>query len=464
MPPSFAERLSALDASFIEVETTGSHMEIGALAVFELGPLRTDGGGVDFERIARFVEAALPHVPHHRQRIHRPPVVHQPYWVDDDQFRLRYHVRHTALPRPGTDRQLKRLTGQIFSQRLDLARPLWELWVVEGLQDERFAVVFKAHHCLADGIAGAGILAELFGAREKEPEPWQPRPIPPPSELLRTEVEHRADGVPKLLAAIRHASSHPEEESAKLFEAATGAVETLRIGLSPARPSPFNPRRIGPHRRFDGCRLDLEEMKAVKRSLGGKLNDVVLAIASGALRRYLERQGEPLEDQRQFRALVPVNTRRDDGGAGNRVALMFVPLPLHIEEPRARYDKLLERTEHSKHEGGHAMASELFEDVANWTATSLVTVLMKLATFRHAFNVIITNVPGPPFPMDLLGAPLKSIYPRVPLYETQALGIALFSYDGGMFWGLNADWSSQAELHLLVEDIQTSFAELLALA
>ncbi|MEZ4446259.1 MAG: wax ester/triacylglycerol synthase family O-acyltransferase [Polyangiaceae bacterium] len=460
MAPHFADRLSALDASFLDIETTGSHMEIGAVATFELGPLRTEDGGVDFARIARFVESSLPRVPRYRQRILRAPIVDQPYWVDDHQFRLNYHLRHTALPRPGDERQLHRLAGRIFGHCLDPARPLWELWVVEGLRDDRFALIFKAHHALADGIAGAGILTEILTGTERDPEPWTPRPPPPPHELLQAEVTHRAAGVPRLVSALRDAAAHPLDQASTLRDAATGALETLRVGLSQARPSPLNPPHIGPHRRFDACRLDLEAMKAVKRSLGGTINDVVLTVATGAIARYLERLGEPLDDPRDFRALVPVNTRQDTGIAGNRVALMFVPLPLALRDPIARHTEICRRTAHAKHEGGHATASELFEDVANWTATTLVTALMKVATFRRAFNVVITNVPGPPFAMHLLGARLLAVHPRVPLYENQALGLALFSYDGGMYWGLNTDWSSGAHPHLLVQDIQTTFAEL----
>jgi WS/DGAT/MGAT family acyltransferase len=464
MTTPFAERLTALDASFLDIETRGSHMDIGALAILEKGELRTADGGIDFPRIERLVEVNLSKVPRHRQRLVRVPVLAQPYWVDDAQFRLSYHVRHTALPRPGSERQLKRLTGRIFSQRLDPDRPLWELWVVEGLEGERFAMVLKAHHCLADGIAGAGILLELFMAEEREPPSWTPRPAPSPRALIEMELRHRAGGWRKLTGGLRAAAADPRSSLRNAREVVHGAVDTLAAGVTQARSTSLNPRHVGPHRRFDTCRMDLEELKEVKRRLGGKLNDVVLAVATGALHAFLRRREGTHDRDVAFRALVPVSTRGKDGGLGNRVALMLVSLPIDAEEPLERYRLVREATDHAKLESGHASASELFEDVANWTATTLVADLLKLAMTRRSFNVVITNVPGPPFELSLLGAPLSAIYPRVPLYENQALGIALLSYHGGMYWGLNADWSRVDDLHVLASALDASFAELLGAA
>ena len=411
----FAERLSALDASFLDLETYGSRMQIGALALFDAAPLTLEHGGIDFDRIARFVEGAIEAVPRYRQRILRAAGVTQPYWVDDDHFRLGYHVRHTALPAPGTMRQLKRLTGRVFSQKLEHDRPLWQLWVVEGVEDGRFAMIFTAHHCLADGIAGAGILQALFTSPEREPKPWTPRAIPSRTELLAAEVKHRTEGLAKVPELVRHGAEEPRAALDAARRVVEEGMSTLNMGVSAASASPLNPPHIGPHRRFDVCRFDLNEMKRVKNELGGKLNDVVLAVAAGGIGRYLRRRGEDPASLDDFRALIPVNTR---GGAtqstGNAVALMYARLPLAIEDPVERYRAVLAETRHAKSEAGHARASELFESLADRTATALVTGLMRLATARRSYNVVITNVPGPPLTLSLLGAPLRRIYPEVP--------------------------------------------------
>lgn len=460
----FAERLSALDASFLDLETYGSRMQIGALATFDATPVARDSGGIDFERIARFVEGALEAVPRYRQRIARARGLGHPYWIDDDHFRLRYHLRHAALPAPGDERQLKRLAGRVFSQRLDRDRPLWQLWVVEGLEGDRFALVFSVHHCLADGIAGAGILRALFTASEQARPPWTPRPAPSRAGLLAMEIRHRARAVAAVPGRIRRGAQAPRRTFETARDAMQRALATLRTGLSAASPSPLNPRHIGPHRRFDACRLDLDAMKAVKNAHGGHLNDVVLAVAAGALGRYLRRRGQDPTELDDFRALVPVSTRTGaSAAAGNAVALMYVRLPLEETDPLTRYRAVLAETHRAKVDAGYAQTSALLESVADATATSLVTGLMRVTVARRSYNVVITNVPGPPFPLSLLGARMEAVYPEVPLYDNQALGIALMSYDGGMYWGFHADWSVLDDLHRLADDVRASFGELHAL-
>ncbi|MGF1469849.1 MAG: wax ester/triacylglycerol synthase family O-acyltransferase [Sandaracinaceae bacterium] len=451
-----AERLSALDVSFLDLETPGAHMQIGALATVEAEPLRRPDGGIDFDRISRFVAGLLPRVPRYRQRLARAPGLDHPYWVDDEHFRLAYHVRHTALPRPGSPRQLKRLAGRVFSQKLDPERPLWELWVVEGLEGDHFGLILKAHHSLADGVAGAGLLTTMFTSPEDPPDRWRPRPAPPRVRLLAEEIGHRLTGWRQVPRIVRRAV---DGTRGGLHAGAAAALRTTRVGLSSAAPTQLNPRHVSPHRRFDGLALPLAEVKEIKARLGGKLNDAVLTIAAGGIGRYLRRQGIDVARLGPFRALCPVNTRGDRGGLGNRVALMFATLPLGERDPVVRHAKVREETSYAKGDAGYARASELFEDVADATSRALVTELMRLAVNRRAFNVIITNIPGPPFDLHLLGCRLATIHPQVPLYESQALGIALLSYAGTLFWGFNADWSVVGDLHLLVADVRASFEE-----
>ncbi|MEM1415732.1 MAG: wax ester/triacylglycerol synthase family O-acyltransferase [Myxococcota bacterium] len=468
--PSF-ERLSALDASFLGIETPGSHLQIGALAVFGMGPLREPHGGVDFARLKEYVGAALDRVPRYRQRLMHAPLFGQPYWIDDEAFHLDYHVRHTALPRPGDERQLKRLAGRIFSQRLDPTRPLWELWIVEGLSGDRFAMVLKAHHCLADGVAGASILATLLMGNSKANDaPWTPRPAPTPRALLEAELRHRGRGWRRLGRDLATVARDPRPHLGAARKLMTGAVRTLSAGATPADRTPLNPDGVSPHRRFDGCRIELGAMKKVKNALGGTINDVVLATTAGALRRTFERQGVLADALHDVRALVPVNTRgkahgkKPGAGTGNSVALLLAKLPLDVADPRARYERVMAETRYAKTQSQNAEVTAVFEDVADFASTGLAVELMKLATRQRSYNLVVTNVPGPPFSLGLLGAPMEAIYPLVPLYENQALGIALLSYAGGMFWGFDADWTQLPELHLLVQDVRASFAELLALA
>lgn len=459
-----ADRLSALDAAFLDVEDGGAHMHIGALGIFEGGPLVAEDGAVDFARIRAHVAGSLPKMPRYRQRLERTPGLGTPVWVDDAHFRLDYHVRHTALPRPGTERQLKRLAGRIFSSPLDRARPLWETWVVEGLEGGRFALVMKVHHALIDGMGGVGLMTALFGPEATDPERWSPRPAPSKRELVEGEIAHRTKGALGQVETLREAVSHPGQTAKALADGLKQTAALVRDGLTPSDPSPLNPTHVGPHRRFDVLRQELSELKAVKDALGGKLNDVVLATAAGGVRRFLERRGVEVAALDDFRALVPVDIRHGFVGTGNRVGMMFARLPLDEPDPATRYRKVVESTQRIKHESGHAAATELIESLSDWAAPSTVANTFRYAAFVGSFNIVITNVPGPQFPLELLGARLTGLYPLVPLFSTQALGIALFSYDGGLYWGLNADWSVVDDLHRLVEDLRASFEQLRALA
>ena len=458
------ERLSALDASMVFMETAHTHMHIGDVGILEAGPLTRRDGGIDIERIRAHVAGALNTLPRQRQRLAFVPVEHHPVWVDDARFKLDYHVRCLSLPRPGTERQLKRLIGTIMSQKLDHSKPLWELWILEGLEGGRFAMVNKLHHCMVDGISAVNILSAYFSPDPKSPAhqaaPWHPRPAPSALVLATDEVRRRA-GVPLAFArSVAAALTHPVQTIEAIRDTAAGAVEAVSDKLSPAAATPLNVDEIGPHRRVDWLRFDLDAVKDVKNRLDVKVNDVVLATVAGAVRRYLQAHSTPL-DGLDFRVVVPINTRPPDavGALGNRVVPTLARLPLEVEDPRERL-QLVAETNHALKASKQVHAVELFEDVSNWSDAALQSELVRRFTRWWAGNLIVTNVPGPPLPLYFLGARLLEAYPFVPMMANQALCIAVLSYAGGLHWGFNADWDALTDLHDFVEYFNEAFAEL----
>jgi diacylglycerol O-acyltransferase len=454
------ERLSALDASFLEIENESSHMHVGVALLFDATPLRASHGGLDMERIRAYVESRLQLLPRYRQRLTYIPVERHPAWIDDERFNLFYHVRHSALPRPGEERQLKRLCGRLLSQKLDSTKPLWEIWVVEGLEGDQFALVAKAHHAMVDGVSGLDLLAVMLSpAPSTTFEPasqWRPRPAPTPGELLMGEFWRRSAGA---LSAARMGAgvlASPFQSLRSGWERAGGILEVLGPGSVPASPTPIN-SPIGPHRRFDWLRMSLDDVKAVKRELGGTVNDVVLATVAGAARRFLVSRGLRTEGL-DFRALVPVSLRSDErrGELGNRVANFVAGLPIEEPDPRRRYARIVDETSRRKRSRA-VQGSELLEDIGDWTMTAVLSQLMRLSVRRRAYNIVVTNVPGPQLPLFLMEAPLREAYPMVPLFENQAVGIALFSYAGGLFWGINADWDAVPDLHDLTVALREEF-------
>jgi diacylglycerol O-acyltransferase len=457
------ERLSALDASFLGLEDESYHMHVGSVMIFDVGPLRTSSGGVDIERVRDTIEAHLHRVPRLRQRLAYIPYERMPVWVDDERFRLAYHVRHTALPPPGDERMLKRLVGRIMSQPLDRKRPLWEDWVVEGLQGDRFAFINKTHHCMIDGVSGADVMSAILdpdpNAKAPRPRPWKPRPCPSNARLVFEEIRRRAAQPPEALQAAYNALRHPEETLRELTHTAAAIVHTVAPALSPVSQTPINVN-VGPHRRFDWTDMELGALKAVKNVLGGTVNDVVLATVAGALRVFFAHRGvDP--DELEIRALVPVSVRTQDqhGRLGNRVAEMIVPLPVKIRGPVARLRFVQETTAAAK-ESDQALGAQVLTAISDWTVPNLLVETVRLASKTHPYNLIITNVPGPQLPLYLQGAPLRAAYPVVPLYENLGLVVGLFSYNGGLYWGINADWEQLLDLHDFVLAIESSFRDL----
>lgn len=460
---SYYERLGALDASFLGLEDSNCHMHVGAVCLFDAAPLRTSEGGVDIEKIRAAIHARLHLVPRFRQRIAYIPYENHPIWVDDNRFRLAYHVRHTAVPHPGDERMLKRLVGRIMSQPLDRKRPLWEMWVVEGVQGDRFALVSKTHHCMVDGISGADLMSVILSPTPENdpgvPEPWTPRPQPSRRQLLIDELLRRAEQPLELARAVIDTLRHPEQRVHQIADALEGIIETLAPALSPVSPTPLQVE-VGPHRRFDWTDMPIAELKEVKRVLGGTINDVVLATVSGALRRFFERRGlHP--DELDIRAMVPVSVRAHDerGKLGNRVTQIAAPLPVHIADPVARLHAVTETTKDLK-ESKQALGGEVLTAISEWTVPNLLVQAVRLAARTRPYNLIVTNVPGPQIPLYLLSAEMKTAYPVVPLFENLGVVVGLFSYNGGLFWGLNADWEHFPDLHDFVLDIEQSFREL----
>ncbi len=458
MTDSHYERLSALDATFLDIENRNAPMHVGAALLFDDQPLRLSHGGLDFSQLSEYAEAALASIPRYRQRLEWVPGLKHPVWVDDDRFNIRFHLRHTRLPLPGDTRSLKRLVGRLFSQHLDRSRPLWEFWAVEGVEDGAFALICKAHHCMVDGIAGVQLVEALLQPSPdtpwRPPAPWTARPAPSRAALLREEVRHRADGLRKLAGF-----------APRFRENLEGLQNVMRSGLKPAPRTVFTEQDVSPYRRFDWTTFDLREFKAVKNVLGGTINDVIVATTTGAVRRFLQRRKSDVDGLEGFRTVLPVNTRKGSAlSVGNHVAMLLADLPVSEADPVKRMEKVIRVTTALKHESNQTGGTELIEDIADLTTKRIVSELFRTAMRMRTYNLIITNVPGPPFPLYMLGAPLKAIYPMVPLMQNQNLGIALFSYAGTLNWGFNADWESFPDLHEFVEDLEASFAELKAVA
>jgi diacylglycerol O-acyltransferase len=416
------------------------------------------------------VHSRLHLVPRYRQRLAFIPLGQgRPVWVDDPHFNLAYHVRHTALPLPGDDEQLKRLTGRVFSQALDRNRPLWEMWIVEGLTEDRFALLSKTHHALVDGVSGVDIMNVLF---DTSPEPmpvappdheWTARPLPSSAQLLADALLERATLPEEMVRAFRATMRGPRTMAKRMGEGLVGLGALAWAGLQPAPPSRFNVP-IGPHRRFTWVRADLAEFKSVKNVLGGTVNDVVVAAVSGGLGRYMRDHGDETEDV-ELRAMIPVSVRADieRGALGNRVAAMWAPLPVGMLDPVRRLHAVTEAMSDLK-ESGQAVGAQVLTRLTGFAPTTIMSQAARLQARQRMFNVVVTNVPGPQIPLYVQGRKLQALYPMVPLAENTALGIAIMSYNGQLNFGLSADYDALADLEILAEDLRASIDELLAAA
>ncbi len=457
------ERLSALDETFLAFETSNTYMHVALVTVFEPGNL-VDDKGLKIDKIRRYFASRLHLVPRYRQKLRMVPLTGDAVWIDDALFDLDYHVRHASLPRPGGMKQLQRRCAEILERPLDRERPLWESWFVEGLKGGRFAMITKVHHCMVDGVAGVDILAALMSLEPtdavEKARAWVPRHAPSDRDLLGDEVARRARASAQLLRGIGSLASSPTRREAARRVGAL--VDLVRAGSATPPEASFN-RPIGPHRRVAWTETSIADVKAIKNALGGSLNDVVLATTAGAARRFLASRGEIGSDP--FRVVVPVSVRAEDerGQTGNRVSAWIVDLPTDEISPKRRYKRIVEMTSSLKSDET-ALGGQMLTEAAELTTGNILGLGARLLNKSHLFNLIVTNVPGPHVPLYLLESRMCEAFPHVPLFANQGLGIALFSYDTKLYWGIVADWDLVPEVDDLAGHIEESFRELCAVA
>ncbi len=440
------------------MERAGAHMHVASTIIFE-GPAPTHG------EFREHIASRLHLVPRFRQKLRFVPFGQgRPVWVDDPHLNLDYHVRQTALPAPGSEEQLRNLAARIFSQQLDRTKPLWELWLVEGLRDGRFAVIGKSHHALVDGISGVDITTVLFDLdREPVPPPssapkWLARPEPTDLELLGDALRERLTSPTEIVRGVRAALRGPRQVARGI--GATGKM----IGAGIAAPStPFNVE-IGPHRRFAIAQTDLEGLKRVKDAHGGTVNDVILSIVAGALGNYLRARGHDTEGL-EMRAMVPVSVRADEehGALGNRIAAMMAPLPIWCEDPVERL-RLVTETMGDLKASGQAVGAEILTRITDFAPPTIAAQAARLQPAQRFFNLVVTNVPGPQLPLYVLGRQMESIFPMVPLARRQALCVGIMSYNGQVNFGLIGDYDAMADLDSFALDLEAAIRETAATA
>jgi WS/DGAT/MGAT family acyltransferase len=429
-------------------------MHVGSVLVL-------DGPAPEYDEFVASIQSRLHLVPRYRQRLARPPLAQaRPVWTDDPHFNARYHVRHAGLPAPAGREELQALAGHVFSQGLDRSKPLWEIWLVPHYEEDSFALVCKTHHALVDGISGVDIMAVLF---DLEPDPpaaepppaWDPRPTPSGAALLADAVADYAAAPAELARAAVSVAAAPRAA----LRALGGLANMAFAGLGSAPSSPLNVR-IGPHRRFEWVEAELRQFKAIKDALGGTVNDVVLTVVAGALRRMLLRRGRDPRGM-ELKAMVPVSVRSDDqrGKLGNRVSAMYAPLPVGLADARERYGAIHAAMGDLK-ASSQAVGAETLTQLAGFAAPTILDQAARLQTMQRLFNLTVTNVPGPQFPLYLLGRRLRGFYPMVPLTLKTALGVAIMSYDGHVDFGLLGDYDALADLDELAADLRDSIAEL----
>jgi diacylglycerol O-acyltransferase / wax synthase len=463
-PMANPNRLSALDSTFLHLEDDSTaHMHVASVMVFE-------GKAPTPQELVDHIVSRLHLVPRYRQRLAYVPLGQgRPVWTDDPHFNPRYHIRHTALPRPADDAALKQLAGRLFSQRLDRSKPLWEFWLVQHMSGGRFALIAKAHHALVDGISGVDITTVLFdttpegsgGSSTSRPAiPWTARPLPGSAKLLGEALLERTTVPGEMTRGARALLRAPRRAATQLKDGLASIGATALAGINaPAPPSPFNVD-IGPHRRYTFLDGDLAQFKAIKDALGGTLNDVVLASVSLALGRYLRAQGYDTEGL-VLKAMVPVSVRADSdrGALGNQVAAMWAPLPVGVEDPVECLRQIGSEMESLK-ESGQAVGAQALVNLAGFAPPTILSQAARLQARQRFFNLVVTNVPGPQFPLYLLGHRMQVLYPVVPLARRQALGIAVMSYDGHLGFGLLGDYDALPDLEQIVRDLRTAIASL----
>jgi diacylglycerol O-acyltransferase len=452
-----AERLSPSDMSSLLAERGPIHVHVGATTIME-------GEPPAFEELLEHVDSRLALVPRFRQRVTEIPLgLSNPVWADDRDFDLRWHVRHSALPRPGSAAQLRELVGRVMSQPLDLSRPLWQLYLIEGVEGGRHAVLSKTHHALVDGVSAVDVGTILLdpnpeGTEMEVPEErWDPDEPSPEMLFVRAARERIREPLHTARRAARGALTMPRETAGRVIRTAE-AFAGLAAG-GPSCPRSSLNVEIGRDRRVAYARAELQALKDARGEGGATVNDVILACAAGGLRRFLESRGEDVPGY--LVALVPVSVRRPDEHLelGNRISTILVPLPLAEADPARRLELVHEETARMK-ESEQARAASLIIEATGWTPPTINRVLAGAMARPLNWNLVVSNVPGPQQPFYLLGRPMREVYPFVPLSpQGHALSIGIVSYDGGVFFGLAGDRDALADIDALASTLDDAIGE-----
>jgi WS/DGAT/MGAT family acyltransferase len=452
--------MSPMDASFLHIEGPNNPMHIGGVSIFE-------GPAPPFERLEEMVGGKLDLVPRYRQKVRFVPLgLGRPVWVQDPHFNLSYHLRHSALPRPGTEEVLRKTAARIFAQHLDRRKPLWEIWMVEGLSESRWALLSKVHHCMVDGVSATDLMTVMFedGPGADPERTWTPEPEPSSVELVLRTLGRQASSPSEQLRVVRAAARRPRASLAKAGGLVRGMTSTAGL-LRPLGSSSLT-GPVGPHRTWSTASVHLSDVKAIRAGLGGTVNDVVLAIVSGGLRQLLSARGEQVDD-RTVRALVPVSVRRpgERGSYNNRVSAMFAELPIGIVDPVARLQSIRAQMDGLK-QSSQAVAGDVLTSLSGFAPPLLLALGGRLAARSPSLGVQtgVTNVPGPQQPLQTLGRRMLESFPFVPVIGHVRISIAIFSYDGNLYFGVTGDYDSSSDIDILTAAIERSAAELLATA
>ncbi len=450
------ERMGSLDAMFIAVEDPVNHMHIGSIGIFE-GPPPPES------EVRALIASKLQFVPRYRQRVREAPLgIGRPLWIDDVHFNLDYHLRVTALP-PGSDRRaLERLVARVMSQPLDRHRALWEMWVIQGLPDDRWAMLSKVHHCMVDGIAGTDLLGVVMDTSADAPispsDEWRPTPEPSLVELGWTSVEMGVDALRGVLSGVVDAARHPAQAFGRVRDVAVGLERVIAPVSTPAGGSLTGP--IGPHRRWTRTRTSLDDIKIVRKTLGGTVNDVVLTAIAGAFRDFLVARGEPVTGE--ITALIPVSMRTANarGVLDNRVSSVYARLPVGIEDPVERLDAI--RAHMAVLKASHEVDASAAIIRLGEVAPPIVSAALARALVhsQEIVQTIATNVPGPQIPLYVCGRRMIEAYPYVPIAGHIRVAIAIWSYCGELYFGITGDWDGASDIDRLAVDLDVAFEAL----
>jgi WS/DGAT/MGAT family acyltransferase len=457
------DRLTSLDSSFLHLERLEYPMHVGALSVLEGAPFFGDDGRFRIADVRALVESRLPLMPRFRRRLMSVPYDQgRPVWVDDERFDITYHVRHTALPKPGTREQLLALTQRIEEHLLDRERPLWELWFVEGLEDGNIAIVQKTHHALIDGVSGVDVATLLLDVSPEHTkpvvEPWTAEAPPSPTELLLDTLRERVTEPAEIVRSVRSLVRGPVR-AARQFGKLVQSMATMATRDAIAPATSIN-GHTGRHRLLAPVRIPLADVKEVRKHLDGTVNDIVLAGVAGAMQRLFAHRGEDTTGVK-LRVMIPVSVRADEqrGALGNKVSAMFVSLPVGPMSPADRLAAIREQTQHLK-EKEQAVGADFLINMTDYVAPTLMSLAARAVHRQRFLNLIVTNVPGPQFPLYMMGARVLESYPIVPLTRNLTVVVGILSYDGTLHFGLWADRDLFSDVEVLAAGLDDAFAEL----